>query len=289
MNYEKFEKYLQEQKFSESTIRGHLQDLERFKKWSGKENINHRNTGYNHLLKFIQEMRQRGVSKSSINLHLNSISKYYDYLTKSGERKANPAKELRLKNKGKKVLQNLLTPEVLEEIYLNYIHIPQWKFKGKKSKQSHRRNIVLLGLLIYQGIQTQELRKIEKTHLNLLQGTVYIPSAGRSNSRILKLNARQIIPMQNYLNGLEKEQEKLLTCNTSSAVAWLLITLRKQNEKIKGAQQIRSSVIMNWLKQYNIRQAQYMTGHRHISSTEKYKQEDLQDLQAQLNLFHPLK
>ena len=95
--------------------------------------------------------------------------------------------------------------------------------------------------------------------------------------------------MQNYLNGLKKEQENLFNCKITSVAAWLMTTLRKQNEKIKDAQQIRSSVIINWLKQYNIRQAQYMAGHRHISSTEKYKQEDLQDLQTQLNLFHPLK
>lgn len=285
-----FEKYLQQNKFRESTIKGHLQDLGRFKKWSDRENISYANADYNKLLKFIRQARARGVSKSSVNIHLNSISKYYDYLIETGERKENPAKELRLKNNGKKVLQNLLNPQELEETYSNYMNRPQWSFsKGEKSKRSHEKNAVALGLMIYQGVQTTELKKIEKAHLNLLQGTVYIPSAGRSNSRILKLNAKQIIPIQQYLQSTEANQEKLFNCMISSVVAWLMITLRKQNEKIKDAHQIRSSVIMNWLKQYNIRQVQYMAGHRHISSTEKYKQEDLQDLQAQLNLFHPLK
>lgn len=312
MRYENFENYLQQNKFRESTIRGHLQDLARFKKWCNRENISYANADYNKLLKFIRQARARGVSKSSVNIHLNSISKYYDYLIEKGKLSGseiphggnNPAKELRLKNNGKKVLKNLLTQEELEEIYLNYIHIPQWKFKGEKSRQVHRRNIVLLGLFIYQGVQTAELRKIEKSHLNLLQGTVYIPSAGRSNSRIVKLNARQIIPIQQYLQSIEKEQacpdkvgEKLFNCNIVSVAAWLMTTLRKQNDTtcgessrtIKDAQQIRSSVIMNWLKQYNIRQVQYMAGHRHIGSTERYKQEDLQDLQKQLALFHPLR
>lgn len=284
-----FEEYLKQQHFAASTIKGHQEDLERFKKWCNKENISYVNADYNKLLKFIRQTRARGVSKSSINIHLNSISKYYDYLIETGKRKENPAKELRLKNNGKKVLQHLLTVQELEETYMNYIHIPKWKFKGEQSKRSHQRNVVILGLMIYQGVQTTELKKIEKAHLNLLQGTIYIPSAGRSNSRILKLNARQILPMQNYLNGLEKEQEKLFNCNIVTVAAWLITTLRKQNEKIKQAQQIRASVIMNRLKQYNIRQVQYMTGHRHISSTEKYKQEDLQDLQKQLELFHPLK
>lgn len=273
----------------ESTVRGHLQDLERFKKWSDKENINYKNANYNHLLKFIQEAQRRAVKKHSINIHLNSIGKYYDYLISTGERKDNPGKEIRLKNNGKKVLQHLLTSKELEEMYMNYINTPEWKFTKPKSKPTHQKNSVLLGLFIYQGVQTTELKRIEKPHINLLQGTIYIPRASRSNSRVLKLHASQIIPMQAYLNTLEKEQEKLFNCNITSVLAWLLKTLKYTNEKIRDVQQIRSSVIVNWLKQYNIRQVQYMAGHRYINSTERYKQEDLQDLQAQLNMFHPMK
>ncbi len=286
---EAFEKYLQQQKLRESTIRGHLQDLERFKKWSEKENIDYRNATYSELLKFIAQAQQRGVSKSSINIHLNSIGKYYAHLIRTGERKDNPGKELRLKNSGKKVIQHLLTLQELEETYANYQNKPEWKFKGERTKQSHKRNVVILGLMIYQGVQTTELKRIEKGHLNLVQGTVYLPSAGRSNSRVLKLNVKQIIPMQQYLQSIEEEQEKLFNCNLTSVACWLMTTLRKQNKKIKDAQQIRSSVIVNWLKQYNLRQVQYMAGHKYISSTEKYKQEDLEDLQRQLELFHPLK
>jgi len=292
-----FEKYLRQNKLMESTVRGHLQDMERFKKWCKKRNTNYINADYNELLEFIRETRARGVSKSSINIHLNSISKYYEYLTEQGERNDNPAKDLRLKNTGKKVLQHLLTTQELEEIYTSYANKPEWSFSKEKSKQSHLRNTVIIGLIIYQGIQTQELKKIEKTHLNLLQGTIYIPSSCRSAGRILKLNAKQIIPIQQYLQTTGTNQERLFNCKINPVVFWLMTTLRKENEKacgehsrtIKEAGQIRSSVIINWLRQHNIRQVQYMAGHKHIGSTERYKQEDLQDLQLQLNLFHPLK
>lgn len=55
------------------------------------------------------------------------------------------------------------------------------------------------------------------------------------------------------------------------------------------SRQIKASIIMNWLKQYNIRQVQYMAGHKNIRSTEAYKNQDLTDLTKQLELFHPLK
>jgi integrase/recombinase XerD len=37
-------------------------------------------------------------------------------------------------------------------------------------------------------------------------------------------------------------------------------------------------VITNWLKSYNIREVQYMAENRYISSTERYLQDDFENL-----------
>ena len=63
---------------------------------------------------------------------------------------------------------------------------------------------------------------------------------------------------------------------------------KRLNPLVESSGQIRSSVIMNWIRQYNLRQVQYMAGHRSIGSTERYKKEDLQDLTGQLAKYHPL-
>lgn len=286
-----FKSYLEKQGFRQSTVSGHLQDLKRFENWCTDQNIKPTKASYENLLKFIQFKQKDGVSKSTINNHLNSIHKYFDYLIKSDERKDNPAKDLRLKNNGRKVHTHLLSTDELEALYMNFqIRMP-WEYKGEYTKKAHRRNIVLLGLLVYQGVQSSELSLLEKGHLNLLQGSVYIPSSPKGNSRILKLNASQILPIQNYLQDLPKQQEKLfVSSKLSNYVSWIMRALRKsfENEKINGPH-IRASVIMNWLKLYNIRQVQYMTGHKQISSTERYKEEDVHDLQKQLELYHPLR
>lgn len=286
-----FKSYLEKQGFRQSTVSGHLQDLKRFENWCTDQNINPAQASYDNLLKFIQFKQKDGVSKSTINNHLNSIQKFFDYLIKSNERKDNPAKDLRLKNRGKKVHAHLLSPDQLDTLYMNFqIRMP-WEFKGEVTRKAHRRNSVILGLLVYQGIQSSELSLLEKGHLNLLQGTVYIPSSPKGNSRILKLNASQILAMQNYLQDLPTEQEKLFAnVILSNARMWIMKELRKsfENKTINGPH-IRASVIMNWLKLYNIRQVQYMAGHKQISSTERYKEEDIHDLQKQLELYHPLK
>ena len=52
--------------------------------------------------------------------------------------------------------------------------------------------------------------------------------------------------------------------------------------KEKSTKQVRASVIVKWLKMYNLREARYLAGHRYVSSTEKYKQNDLEGLQEEV-------
>ena len=68
----------------------------------------------------------------------------------------------------------------------------------------------------------------------------------------------------------------------------LFKTLKQINHTAKNALQIRASVIALWLKQYNIREVQYMAGHRYISSTERYLQDDLEGLQEMIERLHPV-
>lgn len=283
-----FEEFLQQQRLADNTIGEYLKSIERFKKWCEKEELDYEKCDYNQLLKFIQYHQSKNSNKATINIQLNTIRKYYNYLITQGKSTKNPARDLRVKQEGRKVLQDILTAEELEKVYQDYVNKPIWSFREEKQKKTHQRNTVMLGMMIYQGLQTGELRRIEKSHIHLSQGNIYISSGRRSNSRVLKLQAQQILSIQKHLEQIDGPIF-LFNGNLHGIMDWLISELRKASHKIKSSGQIHSSVIVNWLKQYNIRQVQYMAGYRHISSTEKYKQEDLQDLQTQLNLFHPLK
>jgi integrase/recombinase XerD len=67
----------------------------------------------------------------------------------------------------------------------------------------------------------------------------------------------------------------------------LMKEIRKVYPDIKNVKQIRASVISHWLKQYHIRQVQYMTGHRYVSSTEQYSTKKIDTLQEQLEKLMP--
>ena len=63
--------------------------------------------------------------------------------------------------------------------------------------------------------------------------------------------------------------------------------LKTLNNNFTDVKQIRTSVIIHWLKQYNLRKTQYLAGHKYISSTERYVQDDLESLHETINTFHP--
>jgi len=73
-----------------------------------------------------------------------------------------------------------------------------------------------------------------------------------------------------------------------TVLAWLFKKLRRINLNVKDAKQIRASVITHWLKTHNIREVQVMAGHRYISSTERYVQDNLENLHEMIETLHPI-
>lgn len=284
--------YFKNKRYKLQTIRMYIQELHRFINWTEEKNINWEQCTASDLLDYIRYMQQQQLSKQYINQKLTGLKHFFYCLMENGKRKDNPAEELRIKNVIRRVPHDILEMEELEKIYKSY---PDTGVTGK-------RNTAILSLLIYQGINIPELVRLEVKDLNLEAGTIYIPRAGRSNSRTLKLESHQVLQLQKYLTQVRpallaiagKETDKLFTSSGSgnrldASLGKMMKRVGKLSDKIKDTKQIRASIITHWLKKYNIRQVQYMIGHRYVSSTEHYKITELEDLQSQLEKMHPLK
>lgn len=284
-----FEEYRNKNGYSAKSIRVQNSHVNRLKNWCINQNINLEEISYNQALQFIDSERQRGILNQSIIREINSIRIYFDYLLESEKVKQNIFRRVKIRNSGKKVIPETLTPEQLETIYQRFLNLPQWEHRTKTAKELHKRNIVLLGLLVYQGLTSGETAKLETTHINLAEGKIYIPSTRKSNARTLKLQANQILPIKNYIEEFNPKPYLFSSKKQSDMICNIVSQAKKLSPEIIDSRQIRASVIMNWLKQYNIRQVQYMAGHKSIRSTEQYRSQDLSDLTKQLELFHPLK
>ena len=94
-------------------------------------------------------------------------------------------------------------------------------------------------------------------------------------------------------SGFEKGDRLFFTYSNGQTVnegiRQLLQTLKKKHPELTSLHQIRTSVIANWAKEKPIREAQYLAGHTHLRSIQRYRDIDLQDLQESLNEHHPLK
>lgn len=77
--------------------------------------------------------------------------------------------------------------------------------------------------------------------------------------------------------------------NIKNSLLHMFKAIRKLNSEILHPKQIRASVITYWLKNYNLRQVQYMAGRKYVSSTERYQLNNLDSLQKALEKYHPLK
>ena len=85
-------------------------------------------------------------------------------------------------------MYDILKKQELESLYENF-ELTDENSKNKNqnwykvSLLTSRRNKVILGLMIWQGLGTRELANLEVKDLKLREGTIYIQGSRRSNER----------------------------------------------------------------------------------------------------------
>jgi len=302
---ESFQDHLQSRHLDTGTIRQKTNYAGCFLKWLEPEHLLPQDTRYNDLLNFIDSCRLEGMSKTHVNRVIASVRDYYRFLKTSQPDMINPATGLYLKGHRCKVVSGIIGFKELEILYQTC----------KTGALREKRNKVILGLLIYQGVTTEELSRLETGHVNLKEGKIHIPGNRRRNSRTLELKPFQILELHEYLtetrlkilteitkskparkpgriNKTRIKEQLFVSLNGSEHIKNSLLHLfrdvQKINPGIMNAAQIRQSVIVYWLKNHNLREVQYMAGHKYVSSTERYQTNNLDNLQKKLEKFHPL-
>ncbi|MCZ8284040.1 MAG: site-specific integrase [Bacteroidia bacterium] len=296
MKTEGYTHYLQSEKLGENSIREHLINMERFCKWAAQQQfkeIDH--ITYTELLEYVKHEKEKGLKVQTIKLRLNSLHKYYEYLKHIGLIEKNPTKKIKLKGELKTITQNVLSYTELEQLYNDY-HSQEIKAsRNKLSPYTKQKNVVLLGLMIWQGAVSGEIEKLTVEHVNLNQGTIYIPRQGRGASRELKLFPNQVLQLYKYIHEARPKLISpsggvgvgLIPGNINNHLFDLMQELKGLNQKIHNASQLRTSIIIHWLKVHGKRQAQYMAGHKYISSTERFELQEIDSLTDTLLKHHP--
>ena len=282
-----FEQYLQEKHYSPGTIDSYRLYADVFTTWLGQEQLAREQAGYTDVLAFIKYLRAQGKSSRTIHHQLTILRHYFNYLIAEGLRDDNPAAGLYIRGLVRKLPSNLLSREEMEELYHRY----QLQLHVDREKK------IMLGLLIYQGLQTEDVTRLEAGHIQLREGKIFIKGSAHSNERWLPLQAHQVLELQQYLQANRFKEGIFLArpvrvdaskINISNRMRHMIGQLHQLNPKVINANQIRSSVITAWLLQNHLRQVQYMAGHRFVSSTQRYQVLNTDDWQSELQKHHPM-
>lgn len=310
-----FQKYLLDSGFSRATISQYIRSVEVFHKWASGLDKNIADFKYQEMVLFIDDtMRSIYYSNNLtkiINRIMIALTYYYDYLITMNMNINNPAKSIRIKDPHRSIIHNLLSKSELVSLYETIV------VKDDRDV----RNKVILGFLIFQALSVSELHRLSMSDLILRKGTILVKGDNKgsyrkgSTYRELDLEALQIIDMIDYIdnvrprilvncyrhspgrkpsqeNAVFRTDQLLLSLfgspNIKNTLHHMFIQLKKSNPRVKSAIQIRQSVIAHWVEKYNLRKAQYMAGHRYVSSTEYYKRVNINDLRREVCEYHPL-
>jgi site-specific recombinase XerD len=299
-----FTKYLLKKNYSDTTIGSFIADVRKFKAWLEKEDMEIENIGYNDITSYLQSFGN--ITQHTKGCYLRGVKQYFNFLIQQDERADNPAEFIQLKGLKRKTLYDILNRQELDKLYSSYT-MPDAESKDKnqnwfKAKLlAQQRNKVVLGLLLYQGLDSKDFKLLTVKDIKLREGKVYVPGTRRSNEREIKLEALQIMDVMEYLTKTRneilkltnKESEQLFVSIGSSdkfnnILHYLIKSLQQINLKVTQFKQLRASVIVHWLKLYNLRQVQYMAGHRYVSSTEQFLVNEMDGMIEDIEKYHPI-
>lgn len=309
-----FKSYLKNTEHSKTTIEHYYMHTMEFIDFLDKDNTEVDNCTEKEIMLYLQYLQKRKISQATKKIRIYALKQFFDYQIETGTRINNPARRIKIKGVQKQKAYQVFTMQELQNIYQNY-EVP----KEKDSRSHHNwfaayrlsreRNKVIIGLLIYQGITTAEVGRILLEDLDLRNGKIDIRGGRIGRDRTLELKSHQIMDLMEYQYKTRAEllkyqsnpdTKRLFLCTPPSGKTKteekgklnifdaMTKELKQQYPKLINLQHIRTSVITYWLKKYNLRQVQYQAGHKNIYSTELYLVNDIDDLQTEINQYHPL-
>lgn len=270
--------------YSHKSIDSFEYAVKAFLDWLEYSVIDFSTLSHQSILEYIDHLQKRQLSPHTINMYIVAIKHYLRFV----DVKVEMVDELRVRNTSRRILTVDVVPyDQLKSLYDAF----------PSDTKYLKRNRIVLSLLIYQALTTRDITQLRVQDMDMEKSELTVPPTRTSSGRTLKLNSKQMLPLHEYLSqGRVKflmgypETDSLFptSSNILRLFPGLLRQVNKLDSTVTSCRQIRASIINYWLHHYSLRQVQYMAGHKHVSSTEAYLDQDLVELENELEVFHPL-
>lgn len=277
------------QNYSEQTVDSYMFAINHFLKMNPKA----KRYKYRNIVEYMEEIGKQQPNAKYRVVILSAIKKYYDFLVMSGYREDHPCKKLNIKVNSNQAIQvqDLFSSEELQ-LFLT---------RENRYENLDTRNHVLINLLIYQGLTSDEIIRLNVQDVDLDAGTIYVKASKNLNSRKLQLLAKQILLFSKYINEvrprmLRSATDKLIITKLGKPIA--VNSIHAMIEPLKplfpdknlNPQTIRMSVICNWLNEQKLalEHVQELAGHKWPGTTEKYFKANSFQQRELINKYFPI-
>nr|WP_315200590.1 tyrosine-type recombinase/integrase [uncultured Flavobacterium sp.] len=277
------------QNYSKQTVSSYLFAINHFLKSNPKA----KRYKYENIVRYMDEISLKQSNGQYRVVILSAIKKYYDYLVMAGYRTDHPCKRLNIKIKSNQAIQ-------VQDLF-NSMELQLLMERENRYKHLDIRNNVLLSLLIYQGLASDEIIRLTVKDIDLDDGTIHIKGSKNLNKRTLELVSKQMILFSNYINEtrialLQGSTDKFIVTKLGKPIT--VDSIHAMIEPLRGLfpdrklnpQTIRMSVICNWLneKKIPLERAQELAGHKWPGTTEKYIKVNTLEQRELINRYFPI-
>lgn len=277
------------QNYSEQTVDSYMFAINHFLVMNPKA----KRYKYRNIVEYMEEIGKQQPNAKYRVVILSAIKKYYDYLVMSGYREDHPCRKLNIKVSSNQAVQvqDLFSSEELQLLLT----------RENRYENLDTRNNVLINLLIYQGLTSDEIIRLNVQDIDLDAGTIYIKASKNLNRRKARLLPQQIMPFFKYINEVRPRMlrgatDKLIIGKlgkpiTVDSVHAMIQPLKPLfPDKNLNPKTIRMSVICNWLNEQKLplEHVQELAGHKWPGTTEKYFKADSFQQRELINKYFPI-
>jgi len=281
--------YLKSLGHAEGTWLGHRYRLKQFKKACGIKD--ERLIRRKDIEEYRESLKERNLVQGTINMHIGSIKKYFNYLVRYGYLFTSPAEKIELVKEKRSRPRDILTLHEIDRL----LKSPGKTLKGKRDR-------AILEVMYSTAIRSKELCGLNVSDLNLKDHEIHIRNTKTRQERIVPLGKQAQKTLEFYLKiirprlqKIELEQAVFLSMIYGRRLACKdIATLLRKYVKQAGIVTritphcLRHSCATHMLQNgAPVEIIQRILGHEHIESTEVYTRVLGWDLKGVVQKTHP--
>ncbi|TCS37744.1 integrase/recombinase XerD [Paucimonas lemoignei] len=231
------------------------------------------------------------LSIASQRSKLVPLRGFFKWLTRSGELEANPASEMELPRRMRRLPASVLTADEVERVLA----------LADTASPIGLRDRAMMEVLYSTGMRRMELARLAQTDIDFERAVVLIRQGKGNKDRLIPIGSRALSWVRHYLDQARPQlawnaQDNILFLGLygeSLSATWLSTTIAQYVERAKlgkhgGCHLFRHTMATLMLEGgADIRFIQAMLGHAELSTTQIYTQVAIRQLQQVHATTHP--